>query len=63
LQQSSLGLVAVPITARGGSSHGRAYLGTVHALSQCYGIFSIYKPGTHGVKESRLFSPRFAVPL
>ncbi len=32
------------------------------ALPQCYGIFSIYKPSTHSVKESRLFSPRFAVP-
>src|SRR6266853_2080339 len=54
LPQSSLGPVAVSISACRGSPHGRAYLGAVYVLSQCYGILPIYKPSTHPVKESRL---------
>ncbi len=57
LPQSSLGPVAVSISAYRGSPHGRAYLGAVYVLSQFYGILPIYKPPTHSVKESRL-APR-----
>ncbi len=44
LPQSSLGPVAVFISACCGSTHGRAYLGAVYVLSRCYGILPIYKP-------------------
>src|SRR6266852_3041593 len=56
LPQSSLGPVAASNSASRGSPHGRAYLGAVHLLSECYGILPIYKPPTHSVKESPFFS-------
>src|SRR5258707_984674 len=52
LPQSSLGPVAVSISACRGSPHGSAYLGAIYVLSQFYGILPIYKPQTHSVKES-----------
>src|SRR5258708_8589348 len=44
LPQSSLGPVAVFVSASRGSTHGRAYLEAVYVLSRCYGILPIYKP-------------------
>src|SRR5439155_12782876 len=53
LPQSSLGTCRCSISACRGSPRGRAYLGAVYVLSQCYGILPIYKPPAHSVKESR----------